>query len=95
MKLINEFNTIQNRHPKSIMSVKDIESILCERYTDWPSIISVENIFKQNNIKVLRSGPLLVEVETAGEERFTVFLSKQTNKNNSSYLTLQRITKAV
>lgn len=93
MKLINEFNTLQGRASQTKMDARDLVTLLLRKESEWQSVLSIENYLKQNNIETLKSSALLLEVETESEERFNIFLSKETNKNNSSYLTVKRVTK--
>lgn len=95
MKLINEFNTLQGRTSQTKMDARDLVTLLLRKESEWQSVSAIENYLKQNNIETLKSSALLLEVENESEEHFNIFLSKETNKNNSSYLTVKRVTKVI
>ena len=95
MILINEFNTLQGRHSYTKMDARDLMNLLFRKELEWQSVQAIENYLRQNKIETLKSSALLLEVETEGEERFNIFLSSKTNKNNSSSLIVQRVTKVI
>lgn len=95
MILINEFNTLQGRHSYTKMDARDLMNLLFRKELEWQSVQAIENYLRQNKIETLKSSALLLEVETEGEERFNIFLNSKTNKNNSSSLIVQRVTKVI